>query len=155
MIPYHQMRSALHLVVYIRELGAEPPPLRDLKYERWAARVHRRFDQLKKSKGATATKVALLRGRELIMEKGLLAVAADSLPPPKSGAHQRCLICRKWTWATMEEAMAARACLRRAPNVRSPALLGIYPCPRGPGWGWHIGHHHQWSGGSLCIGEHK
>jgi hypothetical protein len=71
MIPYDQMRSALHLAVYIRELGAEPPPLTKLDWAKWASAIHKQFDHLRKVRGTKKTRAACLRGRSIIAQKGL------------------------------------------------------------------------------------
>jgi len=148
-----ELRSALHMVVYIRELGEEPPPLRKFECQKWTMAVQKQFQRLQKTKGLKAAKAACLRGRVLIAEKGLIAATADSLPRPKPGESLRCLFCRKRTWPTLDSAWVALAPLKEQPEVRKPNLLGVYRCPRDSGW--HLGHNHCWAGGSLCVGEHK
>lgn len=153
MIPYHETRSALHMVVYIRESGAEPLPPTTLDWKQWASGVHKQFDRLQKVRGKKEAKEACLRGRSLIAERGLLAAATESLPPPKPGDRVRCLFCSKWGWPTLESALIALAGLKRAPDIRKPDLLGVYQCPTSPPW--HIGHKRCAPWATLCIGEHK
>ena len=149
----HELRSALHLAVYIREMGIEPVPLRNFKIQEWANTIENQYGRLRKLRGVKATKAARLRGRVLIGEKGLLAAAADSLPRPMPGERLRCLACSKWTWPTLESALPALEALRTAPGTRRPGSLAVYRCPRD--YGWHLGHNYIWPGGSLCVGEHK
>lgn len=147
-------KSALYLVVYIRELGAEPRPIRTPNYEAWAIQIHRQYDKLLRTRGSEAAKVAKLRGRAVVAEIGLLSAAAAALPGPKEGERVRCLICRKWTWPSLDTAIRALKGLRKAPNIRNPDQLTAYPCPR-QRHGWHIGHAYRWAAGSLCIEEHR